>query len=76
VAAALDFRPEELALSGGEDYELLMALAEDDLGEATRLCGPVPLTVVGTVLHSDQGVSLEGEGGSRSPLPSSGWRHF
>jgi hypothetical protein len=53
-----------------------MALAEDDLGEATRLCGPVPLTVVGTVLHSDQGVSLEGEGGSRSPLPSSGWRHF
>ncbi len=76
LCRALDLDPRHIALSGGEDYELLMALSEDDLMEVRRLAGEVPISVVGTVLHPDQGIVIEHVGGQRDPLPSSGWKHF
>lgn len=72
----LGLDPHDLALYGGEDYELLIAMAEADLERARDLSGTVPLSVVGTVLAPDQGVSLERAGGRRIPLNPAGWRHF
>jgi thiamine-monophosphate kinase len=70
----LDFR--ELALNGGEDYELLIALPEDRLSEAREAAGEVPLFVVGTVVAPEHGILVERFGGARDPLPEGGWSHF
>lgn len=51
VATATDRDPLNLAGSGGEDYELLVALPEDRLEQAARAVGETgsPLTRIGTV---------------------------
>lgn len=76
VCEDLDLDPRDLALRGGEDYELLIAMAETDLGRAKQLAGDVPLSVIGTVLAAGQGITLEREGGRRVLLNPDGWRHF
>lgn len=76
VCRELDLDPHDLALTGGEDYELLVAMAETDLERARDLSGEVPLSVVGTVLAPEQGVTVERMGGRRVPLNRAGWRHF
>jgi thiamine-monophosphate kinase len=68
---ALDF-----ALYGGEDYELLMTVRSSQVQNAVEATAPVPLTVIGTVLPPEQGVTLETPGGQRRDLPPGGWRHF
>jgi thiamine-monophosphate kinase len=68
--------PYELALYGGEDYELLIAMSEDAVERARSLLGPVPLTIVGTVLAAGQGITVEHVGGTRDPLEARGWAHF
>lgn len=68
--------PHDLALNGGEDYELLIALPEDALTAAREKLGQLSLYVVGTVLPADQGVQLERFGGKRAPLKPLGWTHF
>jgi thiamine-monophosphate kinase len=68
--------PRDLALYGGEDYELLIALPEDAVATADKAMGQLPLYVVGAVLPSDQGVQLERFGGAREPLQPQGWTHF
>lgn len=73
-SAGLD--PYVLALSGGEDYELLIAMAERDIERARAAAGAVPLTVIGTVLPRDQGITIERPGGHRTPLDRAGWQHF
>lgn len=76
VCEELNLDPHDLALGGGEDYELLIAMAEADLDRARELAGEVPLTVIGTVLAPGQGVTVEQAGGRRIPLHPAGWRHF
>lgn len=74
--ARCERNPTEIALTGGEDYELLIAMRPEDIDRARELAGEVPLAVVGTVLPRDQGVTLQSVGGRRAPLERSGWRHF
>jgi thiamine-monophosphate kinase len=64
IAAAAGFDPIELALCGGEDYELLAALPAERLGEATSALGEAEttLTQVGDVLGGD-GVEVRLPGG-------------
>lgn len=76
VAAALRENPLDLALYGGEDYELLMALPPEHLEEARQAVGQLNLAVIGWVLHADDGILLEGAGGARTSLPARGWQHF
>ena len=47
AARALRVNPRRLAVTGGEDYALLVACAEDDLSEVVRVAAPQPCTVVG-----------------------------
>ena len=66
VAVAAGRDPLELATSGGEDYELLAALAPERLGEATTRIGEAAettLTQVGEVLDG-AGVEIRLPGGA------------
>jgi thiamine-monophosphate kinase len=70
----LGLRPLDLALSGGEDYELLFAIPA---GRWKRLAKPrgTPLHVVGEILPARRGLSLVDSAGER-PLVAGGFRHF
>ncbi|HEV2858685.1 MAG TPA: thiamine-phosphate kinase [Solirubrobacterales bacterium] len=76
IAAAAGREPVELAVSGGEDYELLAALPLHLLGEASALVGEAAeatLTQIGAVV-AGEGVELRLPGGGL--LESSGYDHF
>jgi thiamine-monophosphate kinase len=76
AAQVLDVSALDLALYGGEDYELLIALPEDYVELARARLGKTQLAVIGTVLPADQGCMLERFGGTREPLRPGGWTHF
>jgi thiamine-monophosphate kinase len=76
VAAATGQDPLQLAVSGGEDYELLAALPPDRLEEATQRIGDAAettLTEVGQV-SAGKGVEIRLPGGGL--LESQGYDHF
>ena len=75
--AARSAGPEWLhtCLTGGDDYELLLAVppgAEDALRQAV---GAVPVTRIG-VFRKQPGVDVLGPDGGALSLPSGGWSHF
>ena len=70
---ALD--PLQLALHGGEDFELLFAVRPRDLRRLPRALGGVPATYIGDVTH-DAGRVLISEGSRRWPLEPAGFAHF
>ena len=66
----------ELALSGGEDYELVLVAPQEKL-DAVRAKLDVPLTVIGRMLETRGGtVRLLDPAGHTLKLPASGWDHF
>ncbi|HEY3552782.1 MAG TPA: thiamine-phosphate kinase [Solirubrobacterales bacterium] len=76
VAAAAGHEPLQLAVSGGEDYELLAALRPDRLEEATRRIAAeaeTTLTSIGEVVEGE-GVELRLPGGGL--LEAQGYDHF
>jgi thiamine-monophosphate kinase len=78
TAAALGAAVATLALSGGEDYELLCIAqpsAADALADAVAEAGGA-LTRIGTILAAGAGRWLEDAGGRRASLDSDGWQHF
>ncbi len=77
---ALDGAPEllELALSGGEDYELLFCAAPSHEAEVAALAAELrlPLTKVGRIGPAPQGLSLRDGFGRLRPPASRGFSHF
>ncbi|MFL5834058.1 MAG: thiamine-phosphate kinase [Solirubrobacterales bacterium] len=76
VAAAAGHDPLELAVSGGEDYELLAALPPDRLGAASVMiteAAEAALTPIGEV-RTGEGVEIRLPGGGR--LEAKGYDHF
>ena len=65
----------ELALSGGEDYELLFTAPEEVVRQARREMD-TPITVVGEVADRAGGVNVLDGAGRPMKLPSGGWDHF
>ena len=63
-----------LALSAGEDYELLVTGTRDVLDRASAQVS-IPLTVIGDVVEGE-GVTLLDDNGDPVPAPDSGWEHF
>ncbi len=65
------------ALSDGEDFELLLAVAAEDAARLARETplGEVPLTPVGRVVEGEGAVLVEADG-TRRPLAPSGYEHF
>lgn len=65
----------QLALTGGEDYELLFTGSETQI-EAVRRAVDTPVTVVGELTQGPPQVRVEGPGGRELRLASAGWDHF
>ena len=70
--------PIRLALTGGEDYRLLVTVDPaglDELGRAVAVATGRELHDVGEIV-ADGGIHLRAADGSLSPLAASGWDHF
>lgn len=79
VAAALGLPAWQLALEGGEDYELCFCLRPEGaeaVAQAVQQATGTPVTEVGEVLPAEAGRIAVDEQGARRPLPAAGWRHF
>jgi len=77
-AASLGVDALELALAGGEDYELVATLDPPDAEAARRVLDErfgVTLATVGTIIDGE-GVVAVGDDGRETPLGSMGWDHF
>ena len=73
VAAASGADAAELAATGGEDYELLVALPPEAV-DACRAALDLPLTPVGR-MTAGSGVLLRGPGGAPVTPSAGGWVH-
>ena len=67
----------ELALSGGDDYELCFTLAEDidesTLEELNALC---PIARIGRVTAANGKLVLKNRDGNETKFNAAGWQHF
>lgn len=77
VAAAAGLDPLELALTGGEDYELLFTAPPTGWETQKRLPrSGTPVTVVGEIVEAEMGIQLVQASGQRVPLTKTGFTHF
>lgn len=66
----------QLALSGGEDYELLFTAGSQTISRLKKLM-PCPITVIGEITQGKPGqVTLIDSGGKIIPWEKAGWEHF
>ncbi len=72
-AFKLELDPTACALSGGEDYELLFTIGQD---EYEKLLTNEQISVVGHVTDADQGAHIITRGGNKHPLTAQGWNAF
>ena len=73
--AAFTFQidPTACALSGGEDYELLFTIRQEDY-EKVKLHPQI--SVIGYMTEADQGAKIITKGGNTHPLTAQGWNAF
>ncbi|MBI4259373.1 MAG: thiamine-phosphate kinase [Actinobacteria bacterium] len=79
LAGVLDVDPLALALSGGEDYELVATLPLDGVARARSDLDErfgVALTEVGEVVEAELGYVAVRDDGSERELEPRGWDHF
>lgn len=76
VKANFGERALDMALSGGEDYELLFTAA-DEVIDSVEEAASCPITVVGEITADNTGrVIVVDEKGNPVELSSAGWEHF
>jgi thiamine-monophosphate kinase len=78
AASALDVPPEDLILSGGEDYELLFTAPEDradELAVSVEEETGTPVSRIGAVTAAG-GIRYLDDNGVEAPPPGTGWDHF
>jgi thiamine-monophosphate kinase len=74
VKTAFSERALELALSGGEDYELLFT-ASTEVVDKVKKAASCPVTAIGEII-AGAGVSLVDKQGKPFALKKTGWEHF
>jgi len=67
--------PLQLALHGGEDYELLFTVSPREAKKLSRAPGAATLTAIGEITHNHQLILIE-PNGHATPLRSQGWDPF
>ncbi len=72
---AIDFNldPTTCTLNGGEDYELLFTIKQEDFD---KIKGNPHMTVIGHITGEKDGVYLIDKNGSAIALKAQGWKHF
>lgn len=72
---AIDFNldPTTCALNGGEDYELLFTIKQEDFD---KIKGNPHMTVIGHITDEKDGIYLIDKNGSAIALKAQGWKHF
>ena len=62
-----------VALNGGEDYELLSTIAQEDF---PKIKGNPSLTVIGFIKEKEAGLHLVTRADTRIPIQAQGWKNF
>ena len=65
-----DLNSTTIALSGGEDYELLFTISQEDYN---KIKGNPHLTVIGHMTHKNEGVHLVTRANQKVALTAQGW---
>ncbi len=75
ISAAEEFKMDStmIALSGGEDYELLLTIDQADF---PKIKGNPNLTVIGHMATKEEGAHLITRGDTKIPLSAQGWNSF
>lgn len=73
MAMEFNISPVTCALSGGEDYELLFTIRQEDYEKAAHNSN---LTVIGYVTEQTEGAVLLTKGGNKHLLTAQGWDAF
>ncbi|MFN2458437.1 MAG: thiamine-phosphate kinase [Chitinophagaceae bacterium] len=74
-AAAFKFTldPTTCALSGGEDYELLFTVNQNDY---EKLSQHADISVIGYITEAENGANIYTKGGGKHPITAQGWSAF
>ncbi len=65
--------PITCALNGGEDYELLMTIKQEDFDKIEK---HPEISIIGFMTDPDQGVNLITKQGNVKEIQAQGWQHF
>jgi len=73
AAFKFNLDPTACALSGGEDYELLFTVRQDDY---ERISSNTDISVIGYMTDEEAGVHIFTKGGNKHPITAQGWNAF
>ena len=73
AAYKFEIDPTACALSGGEDYELLFTIKQDDYEKLTL---NEQISVIGYITEADQGAKIKTKGGNTFDVSAQGWNAF
>jgi len=73
AAYKFEIDPTACALSGGEDYELLFTIPQEDYD---KMVLNEQISVVGYITDHEQGTTIITKGGSKHSLIAQGWTHL
>ena len=62
-----------IALNGGEDYELLFTISQDDY---TKIKANPNFSIIGHIKEESAGIHLVTRADTRIPLKAQGWKNF
>lgn len=74
IAKEFSESPIDYALYGGEDYELLFTISDEEYEKLDKLTNDV--TIIGRITERDKGIELIREQGEHEPLRFAGYNHF
>ena len=72
-AYSLELDPTACALSGGEDYELLFTISQNDYD---KLVLNEQISAIGYMAEANEGTHIITKGGNKYPLTAQGWNHL
>ena len=73
TAAEFNIDATTCALNGGEDYELLFTVSQNDFEKLEEIND---VEVIGYLTEADQGAQLITKGNNLVPITAQGWKHF
>ncbi|MFN3404958.1 MAG: thiamine-phosphate kinase [Cytophagaceae bacterium] len=73
TAREFNLDPLTVTLNGGEDYELLFTVKQDDYN---KIKNHPDITIIGHITEKSSGVNLVTGAGNVFPVKAQGWKHF